>query len=59
MLSSPFHMHATLKLAPVLSQKLEEMLVVLCRKNRYGDPYFFVHDLIRTMLPFNYEKKLA
>ena len=52
MLSSPFHMHATLKLAPVLSQKLEEMLVVLCRKNRYGDPYFFVHDFNKNNASF-------
>ena len=44
MLSSPFHIHAILKLASVLSQKSVEVHLLptlqLYRKNEYRDPHF-------------------
>ena len=63
MLSSPFLIHAILKLAPVLSQKSEKMHVVrtFCSsatKRSKVTPIFYFMILIRTVLPFN-EKKLA
>ena len=64
MLSCPFHIHATLKLAPVLSQKSKEMHVVhtFCAccpaaKTSTVTPIFYFMILIRTMLPFNAKKK--
>ena len=39
-LSSTFHVHAALKLAPILPQKSQEMQVVGKRKNKHGYPYF-------------------
>ena len=63
MLSSPFHIHAILKLAPVLSQKSEEMHLVhtFCSsisKTSTVTPLFYFMMLIRTVLPFN-EKKIG
>ena len=63
MLSSPFHIHAILKLAPVLSQKSEEMYLVhtFCSsisKTSTVTPLFYFMMLIRTVLPFN-EKKIG
>ena len=40
MLSSTFHVHAALKLAPILPQKSQEMQVVDNSKNKHGYPYF-------------------
>ena len=62
MLSSPFHIHAIVKLAPVLSQKSEEMhLVRTCcsstAKTSTVKPILYFMILIRTVLAFN-EKKL-
>ena len=65
MLSSPFNIHATLKLAPVLSQKSKEMHVVrtFCAccstaKTSTVTPIFYFMILIRTILPFK-DKKWA
>ena len=63
MLSSPFHIHSILKLAPVLSQKSEKMHLVrtFCSstaKTSTVTPIFYFMILIRTVLPFD-EKKLA
>ena len=62
MLSSPFHIHSILKLAPVLSQKSEKMHLVrtFCSsaaKTSTVTPIFYFMILIRTMLPFNAKKK--
>ena len=62
-LSPPFHIHAILKLAPVLSQKSKKMLLVriFCSstaKTRTVTPILYFMILIRTVLPFD-EKKLA
>ena len=61
MLSSSFHIHAILKLAPVLSQKSEKVYVVhtfrsSTTKRSTVTPIFYFMILIRTVLPFN-EKK--
>ena len=58
MLSSPFHIHAILKLALVPSQgnAFGEHFLQLYRKNEYADPTFCFMILVRTVLPFN-EKK--
>ena len=62
-LSSPFHVHSILKLAPVLSQKSEKMHLVrtFCSstaKTSSVNSIFYLMILIRTVLPFD-EKKLA
>ena len=56
-LSSPFHIHSILKLAPVLSQKSEKMHLVrtfpqLYRKNEYGEPHFLFHKFIKDSTSF-------
>ena len=61
MLSSPFRIHAILKLAPVLSQKLEEMQLVrsFCSsttKTSKVTPIFYCLILIRTVLSSQWEK---
>ena len=61
--SSPFHIHSILKLAPVLSQKSEKMLLVrtFCSstaKTSTVIPIFYFMILIRTVLPFD-EKKIG
>ena len=58
MLSSPFHIHAILILAPVLSQNSEKMHVVrtFCSSaatRSTVNPIFYFMVLIRTVLPFN------
>ena len=63
MLSSPFHIHAILKLAPVLSQNSEKMYLVRtflssAVKRSTVTPRFYFMILIRTVLPFN-EKNIA
>ena len=63
MLPSPFYIHVTLKLAPVLSQKSEEMLFVrtFCcsvAKTSMVTPIFYFMIVVRKGLPFS-EKKLA
>ena len=60
-LSSPFHIHSILKLAPVLSQKSEKMRLVrtFCSstaKTSTVTPIFYFMILIRTVLPLD-EKK--
>ena len=63
MLSSPFHIHAILKLAPVLSQKSEKMHLVrtfcssIAKTSTVTTIFYFV-VLIRTVLPFD-EKKIG
>ena len=62
-LSSPFHIHSILKLAPVLSQKSEKMHLVrtFCSsiaKTSAVTPIFYFMILIRTVLPFD-EKKIG
>ena len=62
-LSSPFHIHSILKLAPVLSQKSEKMHLMrtFCSstaKTSTVTPICYCMILIRTVLPFD-EKKLA
>ena len=59
--SSPFHIHAILKLAPVLSQESEKMNVVrtFCSsaaKTSMVTSIFYFLILIRTVLPFNERK---
>ena len=63
MLSSPFHIHSILKLAPDLSQKSEKMHLVRtsCSSTAKTSTvtlilYFMI--LIRTVLPFD-EKKIG
>ena len=61
--SSPFHIHAILKLASVLSQESEKMYVLrtFCSsaaKMSKVTPIFYFMMLMRIVLPFN-EKKLA
>ena len=63
MLSSPFHIHSILKLAPVLSQKSEKMHLVRTfssstAKTSPVTPIFYFMILIRTVLPFD-EKKIG
>ena len=63
MLSCPFHIHTNLKLAPVLSQKSEEIHLVgtFCSstaKTSTVTPFFYFMILIRTVLPFS-EKKMG
>ena len=61
-LSSPFHIHSILKLAPVLSQKSEKMRLVrtfcvqLYRKNEHGDPHSLFHDFNKDSASFRWEK---
>ena len=62
-LSSPFHVHSILKLAPVLSQKSSKMHLVrtFCSstaKTSTVTPIFYFMILIRTVLPFG-EKKIG
>ena len=62
-LSSSFHIHSVLKLAPVLSQKSEKMHLVrtFCSstaKMSSVTPIFYFMVLIRTVLPFD-EKKIG
>ena len=63
MLSSPFHIHSILKLAPVLSQKSEKMHLVRTfysstAKTSTVTPIIYFMILIRTVLPFD-EKKIS
>ena len=60
-LSSPFHIHSILKLAPVPSQKSEKNafgapFLQLYRKNEYGDPHFLFHDFNKDSDSFRWEK---
>ena len=60
-LSSPFHIHSILKLAPVPSQKSEKNafgahFLQLYRKNEYGDPHFLFHDFNKDSTSFRWEK---
>ena len=60
-LSSPFHIHSILKLAPVISQNSEKTHLVrtFCSstaKTSTVTPIFYFMILIRTVLPFD-EKK--
>ena len=62
-LSSPFHIHSVLKLAPVLSQKSEKMHLVgtFCSstaKTSTVTPIFYFMILIGTVLPFDEKKNL-
>ena len=62
-LSFPFHIHAILKLAPVLSQKWTKMHLVgaFCSstaKTSPATPILYFMILIRTVLPFD-EKKIG
>ena len=62
-LSSPFHIHSILKLAPVLSQKSRKMHLVrtFCSstaKTSTVTSIFYFMILIRTVLPFD-EKKIG
>ena len=61
MLSSPFHIHSILKLAPVFSQKLKRNafgahFLQLYRKNEYGDPHFLFHDFNKDSAFFQWAK---
>ena len=61
MLSSPFHIHSILKLAPDLSQKSEKMHLVrtsCSSKTSTVTLIFHFMILIRTVLPFD-EKKIG
>ena len=59
MLSSPFHIHSILKLAPVLSQKSEKMHNPNpTAKTSTVTPIFYFIILIGTVLPFD-EKKIG
>ena len=63
MLSSDFHIHSILKLAPVLSQKSEKMHLVrtFCSstaKTSTVTPFFYFMILIGTVVPFD-EKKIG
>ena len=58
MLSSSFHIHVILNLAPVLSQKSEEIHFVctFCSSTAQASTLssiFYFMTLIRAMLPFN------
>ena len=62
-LSSPFHIHPILKLAPVLSQKSEKIRLVrtFCSstaKTCRVTPIFYFMILIRAVLPFD-DKKIG
>ena len=64
MLSSPFHIHSILKLAPVLSQKSRKMHLArtFCSsaaKTSTVTPIFYFMILIRTVHPVNEKIKLA
>ena len=54
MLSSPFHIHAILKLALVPSQgnAFGVHFLQLYRKNEYGDPHFLFHDFNKDNASF-------
>ena len=61
-LSSPFHIHSISKLAPVLSQKSDKMLLVrtFCSstaKTSTVNPIFYFMILIRTVLPVDEKKR--
>ena len=61
MLSSPFHKHSILKLAPVLSQISEKIHLVrtFCSstaKTSTVTPIFYFMILIGTVLPFDAKK---
>ena len=60
-LSSPFHIHSILKLAPVLSQKSEKMRLVrtFCSctaKTSTVTPHFLFHDFNKDSASFRWEK---
>ena len=60
-LSFPSHIHAILKFAPVLSQKMGENafgahFLQLYRKNEYGDPHFLFYDFNKDSPSFRWEK---
>ena len=61
MLSSPFHIHAILKLALVPSQgnAFGVHFLQLYRKNEYGDPHFLFHDFSKNSGSFQWEKKIG
>ena len=54
--SSPFHIHAILKLAPVLSiigvNACSAHFLQLCRKNQFGDAHFLFHDFNKNSASF-------
>ena len=57
MLSSPFHIHAISKLAPVLGQNgCGSHFLQLCCKKEYGDPHFLFHDFNKNSASFQWEK---
>ena len=58
MLSSPFHIHAILKLALVPSQgnAFGAHFLQLYRKNEYADPHFLFHDFNKDSASFQWEK---
>ena len=61
-LSSLFHIHSILKLAPVLSKIGENTFgahfLQLYRKNQFGDPHFLFHDFDNYSASFRWEKNL-
>ena len=61
MLSSPFHIHAILKLALVPSQgnAFGEHFLQHYRKNEYADPHFLFHDFSKNSASFQWEKKIG
>ena len=61
MLSSPFHIHAILKLALVPSQgnAFGVHFLQLYRKNEYADPHFLFHAFSENSASFQWEKELA
>ena len=54
MLSSPFHIHAILKLALIPSQgnAFGAHFLQLYRKNEYADPHFLFHDFSKNSASF-------
>ena len=58
MLSSPFHTHAILKLAPVPSQgnAFGAPYLQLYRINECADPHFLFHDISKNSTSFQCEK---
>ena len=60
-LSSPFHKHSILELAPVLSQKSKKKtfgahFLQVYRKNEYGDLHFLFRDFNKHSVSFRWEK---
>ena len=60
-LSSPFHIHSILKLAPSPLSNIGENafgahFLQLYRKNEYGDPHFLFHDFNKDSASFRWEK---